>query len=521
MIPEPAPKVTLISPYINITSLGVRYLSSFLRQSGYRTRLVFLPDLEAMADTGVDFRGTYSDQALEALAALVSDSDLLGFTLMTNYYHKVADLSDRLRSRLSIPIAWGGPHPTASPEECLEHADMVCVGEGESAVVELLERLGKDRSLEDIPNLWVRGCRVPPSVYPPLEDLDSLPFPDYSLEDHHVLLGKKIHAMDEELLRLFCTTATNFDEPDEIIYETIASRGCPHCCSFCINYRFQELYRDYRFFRRRSMQNLVEELVSIRQRFPWFNRIVLQDDCFTATSVKDLLDFESMYTRSVGCPFFFLLSSSTMDEERIKPMLRAGFHKAQVGIQSASGRTNALYCREHFSPSALLQRARKLQELSGHSKVVAYDIILDNPFEDVDSMLETLRLAIDLPRPKHLQLWSLTLFPGTRLRELALQEGIIDDPRAHYLKEDHEREFRYINILFTMANRRLPRPVMRLLSWRPLVHMMESRPLRKLFGLFSPMYNRLRRNRGRVAFRERFADMLELAGIESPHGKRT
>lgn len=51
-------KLTLISPYINITSLGVRYLSSYLREMGYRTQLVFLPDLHAMSEVGVDFRGS-------------------------------------------------------------------------------------------------------------------------------------------------------------------------------------------------------------------------------------------------------------------------------------------------------------------------------------------------------------------------------------------------------------------------------------------------------------------------------
>jgi hypothetical protein len=131
-------------------------------------------------------------------------------------------------------------------------------------------------------------------------------------------------------------------------------------------------------------------------------------------------------------------------------------------------------------------------------------------------MLETLRLAVDLPVPKHLQLWSLTLFPGTSLRETALREGIIEDPRVHYMKEDHDRELRYINILFTMANRRLPRVLMRVLSWRPLVHMMESRPVRKLFRAFRPMYDRLRRDRDRTAFRRKYADMLQLAGIDGP-----
>jgi radical SAM superfamily enzyme YgiQ (UPF0313 family) len=514
-------KVTLISPYINIAALGLRFLSSYLRGEGHRTQIIFLSDLDSMIETGADFHGTYSERVLDQLVEACSDSDLIGFTLMTNYFYKVADLSRRLGERLSVPIVWGGSHPTAAPEECLEYADLVCVGEGERSLLDVLQRLGEGRGLEGVPNMWVKGSDPPSpsSYYPPVQNLDALPFPDYCLEDHFILLGDRMVRMREDILRSFSTSAGYFESGHETIYQTIASRGCPYNCAFCINSRYLELYGARKFFRRRSMENVVAELESVLERFEWFNGLVLHDDCFTAASPEELREFERLYTERVGLPLFVLLSSTTMDREHMGPLIRAGLQKIQVGVQSASDATNTLYDRGYFSPEKLLRRASELQDYSDHNSLIIYDIMLDSPFEDVDSMLQTLRLVIDLPRPKQLQLYSLTLYPGTRLRDLALERGMIEDPRAHYLKENHERRLRYINLLFTLVNQGVPDPVIRLLSWRPWVHFMESPPVRWVFSLLSPLYNRMLRSLSRRVFAASYSRILELTdGSERPSG---
>ena len=48
-------KILLISPYLDITSLSTRVLSSYLKASGHYVRQVFLPDLESMMVNGFDF----------------------------------------------------------------------------------------------------------------------------------------------------------------------------------------------------------------------------------------------------------------------------------------------------------------------------------------------------------------------------------------------------------------------------------------------------------------------------------
>ena len=76
--------IVLISPYPDITSFGLRTISAHLRRHGHRTRLVFVPD-----PWGDDLRygvKRYEDHVFDELAALCRDADLIGITLMTNFF---------------------------------------------------------------------------------------------------------------------------------------------------------------------------------------------------------------------------------------------------------------------------------------------------------------------------------------------------------------------------------------------------------------------------------------------------
>ena len=131
--------VTLISPYPDITAFGMRTISAHLKRYGHRTRLVFIPD-----PFGDDLRHDvkrYSDPILDQVAHLCKDSDLIGITLMTNYFDGAVQVTERIKRDSDIPVIWGGIHPTIRPEESLKHADIVCVGDGEDAILELLDSM--------------------------------------------------------------------------------------------------------------------------------------------------------------------------------------------------------------------------------------------------------------------------------------------------------------------------------------------------------------------------------------------
>jgi radical SAM superfamily enzyme YgiQ (UPF0313 family) len=57
--------------------------------------------------------------------------DLVGITAMTPLAPKAYRIADTFRRR-GIPVVMGGYHPTVLPDEALEHADSVCIGEAET-----------------------------------------------------------------------------------------------------------------------------------------------------------------------------------------------------------------------------------------------------------------------------------------------------------------------------------------------------------------------------------------------------
>lgn len=108
-------KIALISPYADISSIGIRTISSYLKSNGLSTRLIFLP-LQKSYYSRENF-SLYPDAAIENLAALVKDDDLIGISLMSNFYETIKDLTLKLKERLpDKPILWGGIHPTVMPE---------------------------------------------------------------------------------------------------------------------------------------------------------------------------------------------------------------------------------------------------------------------------------------------------------------------------------------------------------------------------------------------------------------------
>ncbi|MHC4216438.1 MAG: cobalamin-dependent protein, partial [Planctomycetota bacterium] len=127
-------KITLISPYATISAFGLRSISACLKGEGHDVKLIFLPKKSA---TG------YEEETLNELTPLVQGSHLIGISLMTNYFDNVIQLTQKLKQIGDTPIIWGGIHATIRPEECLNMADMVCLGEGEESILELTRKMQK------------------------------------------------------------------------------------------------------------------------------------------------------------------------------------------------------------------------------------------------------------------------------------------------------------------------------------------------------------------------------------------
>ena len=192
--------VTLISTSCSIAAIGIRLLSSFLKNSKYHVKIIFLP-------ISPDNDAVYSDNVISDIVDICKNDHLIGISLMTNDYLKTKDLTQKLKKHINIPVLWGGIHPTVKPEDCLNDVDLVCVGEGEEALLELLNKLVSKQSISDIQNIWykdkVTGRIYRNSVRPLEENLDKYPDQDYSCEDHFILDENRVIPLTIQLLEKF------------------------------------------------------------------------------------------------------------------------------------------------------------------------------------------------------------------------------------------------------------------------------------------------------------------------------
>ena len=166
-------RITLIEPkndHLHIFSqfelprLGGILLATIMKQRGYETEALFMESREVLRRK--------------------TTTDLVGISTITPTARSAYMLGDTFRAQ-GIPVVFGGPHATFLPEEALEHADYFITGEGETGFPLLVDALNGGCSFHDVPGLvWKENGvlnRNPAAA--PIEDLDSLPFPDFSLLD--------------------------------------------------------------------------------------------------------------------------------------------------------------------------------------------------------------------------------------------------------------------------------------------------------------------------------------------------
>jgi len=108
-----------------------------------------------------------------------------------------------------IHIIAGGIQPSLEPEKVLDDGvtDIVCIGEGELAYLELAEFLKEKKDIYSIKNLWIKQDNkiYKNSLRPLIENLDDLPFADFDLFDdksfYRPYHGKIVRGIDYEFTR--------------------------------------------------------------------------------------------------------------------------------------------------------------------------------------------------------------------------------------------------------------------------------------------------------------------------------
>ena len=194
---------------------------------------------------------------------------------MTNFSNRAKSLLAYLNQHIPEKhIIWGGIHSTVFPEDAIQHANAICIGEGEMPLLEFAETLKDGRDPTSIRNLWMRvnGKVVKNNIRPLLTnaEMEKLPPMDYGVENNYILDGEQLVPLTISHYLTYCGTT----------YNTIYTIGCPFSCTYCSNNVLAQLDSDYRHIRLPSIKHLVNELSQVKNKNLHVSSIVFHDDSF-------------------------------------------------------------------------------------------------------------------------------------------------------------------------------------------------------------------------------------------------
>lgn len=336
---------------------------------------------------------------------------IVGFSVLAPYFHIAKRLTKLVKDFSDAKVIWGGVYPTIEPELCIQEADIVCVGEGEGAMVDLVERFKEQTSIFDIPNLWIR---VGEEIYrnqmrPLVQDLDLLPFAAYGEDAFYFINNNKLSREDEILLGDFLMIQT--------------SRGCPFVCSFCVNSLLRPLFKGLGPYTRRKSVTAVIDEIKYNLTLPGNlrNDVMFIDEVF-GSDRKWLDEFATRYKNEINLPFSVEYNPKILNESILERLVAIGLHTVNFGIQTGSDYIrNEIFTR----PGTNEEIVKLATSVARYGVTIKYDLLMDNPYNSEADLRKTMALLIRLPKPMFFHLFSLQYFPKYPLTERALQDGYI------------------------------------------------------------------------------------------------
>ncbi|MFH1507434.1 MAG: radical SAM protein [Candidatus Omnitrophota bacterium] len=384
----------------NYENLGIEYISSFLKRAGHKTSLIFEPGLfgSFFLHNNNFHRWLNFDKAIIG-AVKGLNPDIVAFSVISDNYSWAVGIAKRIKQENEgVTIVFGGIHPTSVPEYVMQNdfVDFSVVGEGEEAMVELANALEKHNKPIKIPNLAFRedGKIKINKVRPPL-DLNALPFPDKDLF---------------------------FNEYEGMVsnsYMILGSRGCVYNCSYCWNTVINKIYPSGIYFRRRSAENIIKELLWAKERYG-IKRVTFYDEIFTLDKLwlKQLL---SLYQEKIRLPFFCCVHPSNCDEDVIGALTDAGCSTVNIGIQTIDANTRKVLLNR---PENNTQIIKSIQLLRKTNIFVYSNIMLGIPGQDEKELLDNLyfcnRYKIDIPAT-----YWLRYYPKTKIIDILKEKSLL------------------------------------------------------------------------------------------------
>ena len=396
----PNMNIGLIALY-DLDSFSIRTLHSVLKNNNIEVDSLFFK-----SENPNNTMDKPQESEIDSLIRFIDNKqyDVIGISVRSSILSLAEEIALRIKKLKNPPkIIFGGIQPTLNPLRCFGNADIIVVGEGEKPIVEICQK----KPLNNILNIYFKNSnnihKNPVGFVE--ENLDHIPFPDFSDENKYFFNNGRSMKLNS---RNYRTT-----------YSVMTSRGCPFSCTYCCNSALRNIYKG-KYLRRRSVDNVIDELRLARKNFPNTLYIYFLDDVFTFDKAW-IKDFAKKYKEFISLPFFCYVHPKMCDEETIALLKSIGLATTTMGVQTFSDRTRKYYQRLETN-EGILKSTKILNKYNIHFSL---DIIMDCPIENEDDMKTNLDWLLKIKPPFSVHTHTMTYFPNTVLTEDFVKRGLI------------------------------------------------------------------------------------------------
>ena len=336
--------------------------------------------------TFIELQPSFNVQdTLENIKAVKPDVVALTFYLWsTDTLSGICSELTEIFSENNLPfVIAGGPEVSGSPGlfQSMDCIDLALPGEGEEPFSEIIEKLMPfyPGNLKDA----AAGINFP-KPYPAkfIENINDLTFP---LEIPQI----------------------NF-EYRSFVWEL--TRGCPYNCHFCFESRGSGKVRH------KSLTKVKKELDIIKKT--GINKIFLLDPTFNALSGRSVELLNLFISESPGIKFYIEARGELINEKQAEYYGKLDC-VLQIGLQTSNSET-AGYIGRSFNKEKFLNG---INLLNIYGVTFGLDLIYGLPGDNFDGFMESLDFALNC-LPNHLDIFPLSVLPGTVLSENALNFGL-------------------------------------------------------------------------------------------------
>lgn len=342
------------------------------------------------------------------------DADIIGVTSTMPHLKEALMIPDLVKKKDARYII-GGPGASSVSSSSIYKSgySIICYGEGERTIVELMKTFEKKLPLENVRGIsFIHDNKeIITAPREPIENLDDIPFPARDLLDM-----KKYLCIWKKRMGVSST-------------QIVSSRGCPFSCRFCSKKTFG---KKTRFM---SHGRVIEEMKLIYDKYK-AEMIFFDDDLFTLDR-KRVFDFcDAMRKNLPGKKWWAQARVDTVDLEMLIRMKQAGCTNLMFGVESGSQEILD-FLGKGFTVEQIRKAFQWVNEVGIYGGMY---LIVGIPGETQRDIDMTKKLIGEL-KPKSIDVSFLTPIPGTETYEMT-KHLIREDADFWSFNESYESVYR-------------------------------------------------------------------------------